>query len=181
MSINEIANEAKQYINLSKDDIYLKLSEKFPSNTHTIKLFMYNNYKYIYTEDISSTPTLTNNRDGQELFRKKVINRYKNCIITGYPETVCQACHIVPHSECNSEDKYNVNNGLLLRADLHILFDKKLLQINPETLKINLLDKSLQEYIKYDGLKLNIHLDSIYYLKKYYGYSLCINKHRELA
>ena len=40
---------------------------------------------------------------------------------------VLQACHILPYSQSHDN---SLENGLLLRADIHILFDKKLITID---------------------------------------------------
>ena len=46
---------------------------------------------------------------------------------------VLEAAHIRPYAH---EGTNSVNNGLLLRADIHVLFDLRLLSINPSTKKI---------------------------------------------
>lgn len=112
-------------------------------------------------------------RHDQNLFRNDLIKRYKNCLITDSPELLCEACHIIPHSECEDKYKYDVNNGLLLRADLHKLFDSKNIKINPKTLELELsLDilnnKLYEEYHKYNKKKLNIHTKSKYFLEQIY-------------
>ena len=43
---------------------------------------------------------------------------------------VTEAAHIIPFSMCNSETCYDVNNGLLLSANLHKLFDSYKMSIN---------------------------------------------------
>ena len=56
------------------------------------------------------------------------------CAITGYgPRDVLEAAHIQPHSE---EGRNSVDNGLLLRADIHTLFDLFLISAEPRTLKV---------------------------------------------
>ncbi|WP_292598756.1 HNH endonuclease signature motif containing protein [Mesorhizobium sp.] len=45
-------------------------------------------------------------------------------------EAVIEAAHIVPFSE-GIEFRNDIGNGLLLRADLHALFDKPLISIRP--------------------------------------------------
>jgi len=57
-------------------------------------------------------------RLSQEEFRDELIKIHKYCIIT--EEEPFEACHIKPISE-NGE--YIISNGLLLRTDLHKLFD----------------------------------------------------------
>jgi hypothetical protein len=94
-------------------------------------------------------------RRGQEEFRKKLLIAYgKRCAISGWrAKDALEAAHIIPHADGGSMD---VTNGLLLRADLHTLFDLGLLRIWPvrrEELKI-VIDPSLADtpYFKeYDG------------------------------
>ncbi len=72
---------------------------------------------------------------------------------------------------CEDKNKYNVDNGLLLRSDLHILFDKNLLKIDPCTTKI-ILDKTIlsnekmTQYHELNNKKINIHKNSIEFLKE---------------
>ena len=129
---------------------------------------MYDLYKYTY-EPVQAKPI----RKDQNYFREELIKRYTSCIITGSNYITCEACHIIPYSECLTEDKYNINNGLLLRSDLHKLFDKKLIKINPDTYCLEfdnqiLHDDSMSEYIKYNQIKLNISELSYTFLKSIY-------------
>ncbi|MBD2057786.1 HNH endonuclease [Oculatella sp. FACHB-28] len=77
-------------------------------------------------------------RQGQPQFRQKLIEVYKRCIVTGCGvEDVLEAAHIHPYQ---GKATNIVQNGLLLRADIHTLFDRYLLTINPKnnTIKIAL-------------------------------------------
>jgi hypothetical protein len=68
-------------------------------------------------------------RVGQPEFRAELLHAYRNrCAISGcaIPE-VLQAAHIQP---VKSSGSHSVVNGLLLRADLHNLFDRGLLTVN---------------------------------------------------
>jgi putative restriction endonuclease len=70
----------------------------------------------------------------QELFRKILFEAYSNkCCVCGIeiPE-ILEAAHIIPYRECNDEQKFSVNNGLLLCANHHKLFDNGLLEITKE-------------------------------------------------
>ena len=50
------------------------------------------------------------------------------CCITGSSvKSVLEAAHIIPHSE---ETNYKVTNGVLLRGDIHTLFDLNLIGID---------------------------------------------------
>jgi len=95
-------------------------------------------------------------RRGQPKFRKKLLERFENrCAISNCsdPEAL-EAAHISPYI---SEKDNHVKNGLLLRSDIHTLFDLDLIGVNPASLKIginNILNSS--SYRKLEGKKLNI-------------------------
>lgn len=74
-------------------------------------------------------------RQGQSVFRKKLLEAYDGvCAITGTDVTdALQAAHIRPY---NGPHTNHVTNGLLLRADLHNLFDLKLITINPNSMLV---------------------------------------------
>lgn len=69
-------------------------------------------------------------RPGQAKFRDTVLKNFAHqCLLT--QETtpdVLQACHIKEVNDGGSDD---VSNGICLRADLHILFDRNKLRISP--------------------------------------------------
>jgi hypothetical protein len=98
-------------------------------------------------------------RKGQPKFRKNLLRLYDNkCAITGTgPKEVLEAVHILSHAETGIN---KTENGLLLRADLHDLFDAKLLRINPDTLRVE-LDPLLKDsgYWKYQGVELRARTD----------------------
>jgi hypothetical protein len=70
-------------------------------------------------------------RIGQADFRKKLFDKYgTSCMLTGCKiPAVIEAAHIIPFSDSQNNDE---NNGLLLRADLHKLYDSNLLGIAPD-------------------------------------------------
>lgn len=70
-------------------------------------------------------------RLGQGAFRVLVTEAYqRRCAITGEKTLpVLDAAHIQPYSE---DGPHNISNGLLLRKDLHALFDKGYLTVNEE-------------------------------------------------
>jgi predicted restriction endonuclease len=77
----------------------------------------------------------------QSAFRKALLRkRPKHCAITGTNEvSVLEAAHIIPYAE-RFADRDNQENGLLLRSDIHKLFDAHLISINPETKEIEVSD-----------------------------------------
>lgn len=64
-------------------------------------------------------------RIGQGVFRKQLLEKYKyKCIITGIDnKKVLVASHIKPWAVSNNYERTDVNNGLLLSANLDRLFD----------------------------------------------------------
>jgi hypothetical protein len=74
-------------------------------------------------------------RPGQSNFRSTMLIRYGGeCCISGCRvDTLLEAAHIIPYRGDQSDD---ASNGLLLRVDLHRLFDAHLITINPVTLTV---------------------------------------------
>ncbi|MEO8535083.1 MAG: HNH endonuclease [Flavobacterium sp.] len=87
-------------------------------------------------------------RRGQKKFREAVREMYGDkCVITGCEILdILEAAHINPHK---GEKDNHATNGLLLRADIHTLFDLDLIGIEPKELKIH-----LSEAIKKDGYEI---------------------------
>ncbi len=93
-------------------------------------------------------------RRGQRAFRRALHFRFGGqCAVTGCNlADVLEAAHILPYRgpQHNSPD-----NGLLLRADLHTLFDLDLIGIEPETLTIRVHPSvATSEYMTVDGARL---------------------------
>ena len=93
-------------------------------------------------------------RRGQSSFRRGLIKRYgSRCLVTGCKlEALIEAAHIAPYRNASHND---LTNGLLLRADIHTLFDLYLMQIDPITLTIT-FDESVCHagYSAYNGKQL---------------------------
>jgi hypothetical protein len=68
-------------------------------------------------------------RRGQAKFREGLLAAYRRtCAVTGCKVVdLLEAAHIRPHAE---EPNYSMTNGLLLRADIHTLFDVGLLAVD---------------------------------------------------
>ena len=77
------------------------------------------------------------------------------CVITGCAvQESLDAAHIVPFAEGRAQRDF-VSNGLLLRCDIHRLFDRHLISIDPTNLTV-LLNPSLRDsdYWGYGGLEI---------------------------
>ncbi|QDW61956.1 HNH endonuclease [Oerskovia sp. KBS0722] len=71
-------------------------------------------------------------RRGQSKFRQALIGRFGAvCAVTGpQPEQILDAAHLYPFSE---DPRHDLQSGLLFRADVHRLFDRLVLTIDPMT------------------------------------------------
>jgi len=78
-------------------------------------------------------------RRGQPKFRRELIDAYgRRCAISGCDVVdVLEAAHIKPYRGTHTN---HVVNGLLLRADLHTLFDLRLIAIEPATMTVWIAD-----------------------------------------
>lgn len=95
-------------------------------------------------------------RQGQAKFREKLFDAYDGrCAITRTRiAATLQAAHIMPF---RGPETNNVQNGLLLRADIHNLFDLGLIQIHPDTFRIILAEEMmLTAYKQLSGKKMRL-------------------------
>jgi HNH endonuclease len=92
-------------------------------------------------------------RRGQGSFRDCLCERYRHrCIVTGCNIlAVLEAAHICPYRR---ENDNHSSNGLLLRADIHTLFDLDLLGINPDSLRVEVHPCIAKEYGRFAGTTL---------------------------
>jgi len=102
-------------------------------------------------------------RLGQKSFRRKLVSAYgTKCAITQCTTRwVLEAAHIMPYRGLKTNV---VSNGLLLRADVHTLFDLGLISVDPRMLvtKVsNILGGS--EYEELDGRELSLPSKSVHH------------------
>jgi hypothetical protein len=97
-------------------------------------------------------------RQGQQDFRRKLIEAYGGrCAVTGCDEqSVLEAAHIEGYSGRNS----TVSNGLLLRADIHTLFDAGLLWIDHQNRVRVAAEVGYKPYRQLDGNELRRPVNS---------------------
>lgn len=98
-------------------------------------------------------------REGQESFRRNLMLIYsEKCAVTNTNvDTVLEAAHIVPYNGIHSN---HIQNGIILRRDIHRLFDTYQLSINPKNnlicIEPNLVNT---EYWNYNNKPLKISED----------------------
>jgi hypothetical protein len=96
-------------------------------------------------------------RSGQMEFRRELLKAYNGaCCISGcaVPQ-VLHGAHIRPYLGVATN---HVTNGLLLRADLHLLFDANLIAVSDDYILLfsDVVDDT--DYVKYRGVKINLPL-----------------------
>src|SRR5581483_5488459 len=93
-------------------------------------------------------------RRGQQQFRDALRKRYGDrCMVTGCEIlAVLEAAYISPY---RGENDNHPENGLLLRSDIHTLFDLDLLGIEPQRLQVVLHPELVKEYGRFAEVTLN--------------------------
>lgn len=86
-------------------------------------------------------------RRGQRDFREALFKKFGGrCVVTlTDDQDTLEAAHIKPYSQNGTSV---LGNGLLLRADIHVLFDLHLMSINPDSLSVH-CHSSLQSSATY--------------------------------
>lgn len=89
-------------------------------------------------------------RKGQAQFRAALLGRLgPACAVTGpAPPAALEACHLYSYASVGA---HHVGGGLLLRRDIHSLFDAGYLAVHPDTLTIDIAEE-LSAYPDYMGL-----------------------------
>lgn len=92
-------------------------------------------------------------RRGQQRFRNLLRERHGDrCLVTDCRVlAVLEAAHIKPY---RGEQDNHPENGLLLRSDIHTLFDLDLLGIEPDRLQVELHPSLTKDYGELAGLQL---------------------------
>ena len=94
-------------------------------------------------------------RTAQNEFREHGLERYQRCVLSGIAlPSALEAAHIQPVNGYND----NVDNCLILRRDLHHLFDQYMWSIDDKTLSVALSSQMQKEpqYAQYHGQALLI-------------------------
>jgi hypothetical protein len=104
--------------------------------------------------------SLRRTRNGQSPLKRNLLRVYdKKCCITGCNVAITlDACHIEPH---HLNGNNHSSNALLLRTDIHVLWDKNMIGIHPDHLTIH-INKALidTKYACLEGLKLSSRNDN---------------------
>ncbi len=99
-------------------------------------------------------------RQGQGAFRKALLRAYSSrCAVSGCDvEDVLDAAHITPYLGDHTD---LVSNGILIRTDLHALFDRGLIAIDPRDRTVVVSDRLIgSDYASLHGAKVSEPLDA---------------------
>lgn len=101
-------------------------------------------------------------RQGQPRFREQLMQLYdRQCAVSRCDVTdVLEAAHILPYRGPHTND---LSNGIILRADFHILFDEGLLAIDDSSLSIRLSPSIVTNkyYSEFHGIELHPSAEKI--------------------
>ena len=131
------------------------IDEIIAINNQQLQSFTKNDIIQAKDDDISEKTLIKKRiRRGQLKFRNNLLEIYNsscaisNCNIIN----ALEAAHIQKHMDSGIN---TTNNGILLRSDLHKLFDSNLLKINPKTFTVELSEllKS-SSYSRFEGRKI---------------------------
>ncbi|WPO88947.1 HNH endonuclease [Chryseobacterium sp. HR92] len=153
--------DEEDFIDLNNSDI------KFASQVVKIKYFdcddlnilsentKKENFILINDERENNSQSTKNGRKGQEQFKSTILKVYKNkcCISNCNIPELLDVAHIQEYRNVYSNHPMN---GILLRADLHRLFDNGLIKIDENYIchTSSLLNES--EYSIFNGIRINI-------------------------
>lgn len=103
------------------------------------------------------TETIVRRRRGQREFRFHLLEQFGEvCAVSGgQPPQVLEAAHLYSYA---SRPEHERNGGLLLRRDVHSLFDANLLTVNPASLQVEIAPRlrSFSSYAPFEGRGLEI-------------------------
>ena len=91
----------------------------------------------------------------QANFKLRIMNNfYYRCAVTGQNiSALLQACHIEDYALCGN---MSTDNGILLSADCHRLFDENLMGIEPEKLTVHFKVRCIYSTM-FEGKRINPH------------------------
>lgn len=159
--------------NIEYKNKYEELIKNYPDDENKIDLVFYDLYKFEYIKMDEKEKRLDTE------YKNKVKQKYNNiCMVTNKIIDVCQVAHIFSFKDSNNEERYDPENGFLLSAELHLIFDNPTFKfkIDPDTSIMTFSDEilnnpSMKDYHQYHNKKITLTDMNIHYLKKKYNKS----------
>jgi predicted restriction endonuclease len=123
-------------------------------------------YSLEHNDGLKQNQTLIYARGHQQrVFRNELIKEFSSrCLVTKFDnECLLEAAHIIPHAYCaykQTKDMYSKYNGLLLRSDIHKLFDRGYISFTHQNGRLlTMVDKRIhhfEEYQMLNGTEVNL-------------------------
>ena len=160
-------NGNKKHIALSIIELHPRLyiennnvysTEKLTDVTSILDVFIPENV----VDDRMQVEVTDYKRVGQQKFREELLDIYENrCAITEeHTSSVLQAAHICPYLGSKSN---HLQNGIILRSDLHLLFDNHQLTIDADEYVVQIsTDLWGTGYLKFAGKRIHLSADARY-------------------
>lgn len=122
-------------------------------------------FQIVNEERQNLNKVLVNSRKGQGTFKGKVLRAYDNkCCVTG--ETIPELLEAAHIQEYRSQSSNHIRNGLLLRVDIHRLYDNGLIYIDKDYI-IHVSHKITDTpYYQFNGKMISLPIDSYDYPSK---------------
>lgn len=143
----------KEYdIDFANQIVKLKYFDKY--DPFYLEQTEYTNYQ-ILNEPKEEYRQTVNARKGQSTFKSNILKAYNNkCCISGETcQELLEAAHIQQYVNSNS---HHIQNGLLLRIDLHKLFDCGLLRIDANYRVVISSELSNSSYSQFNGIVIQL-------------------------
>jgi len=135
------------------------------SNKGVVSRLRKKNYK---KPDTTERKGLVTSRVGQGYYRQQIIEKWDGkCPITGIDiKPILISSHIVRWSECNDEERLDVDNGILLSPIFDSLFDRHLISFK-DTGELLISTKISKENLTRMGVSRDIRINVSDGMKKY--------------
>jgi integrase len=123
-----------------------------------------NKFELIHESDGEYEFVKRKRRIGHPNYKKLTHTAYNKCAVTGetFPE-ILEACHIQPYI---NEKSNHIQNSILLRSDVHKLFDDGFLTIDENYTVIVSPSLESDYYKKYHGEKIHLPSDPVFHPSK---------------
>lgn len=109
-------------------------------------------------------------RVNHSVFRKRLLEKYSHCVLCGVShQSLLNASHIIPWSDCNGKDRTNVNNGLLLCSGHDRVFDRGYISFDEEG-RIMISDELSAEDCLFTNINKNMRIEMNDEMKHFMAY-----------
>lgn len=162
----------------TKERVRIKNIQWHDSGEAKFKLIHGAKFLLGYEVGSGASQCLISTRPEQPDFRDELLREFSwKCAASGCNVAqILQAAHIKPWSKCKPKEKRDTDNGLILTANLHILFDRGMISFSDDgaLLKQKGLSGDLPDLKRVDGTPMRI--DKVFLSKERRGF---LKDHRQ--